>query len=76
MRCHTFDPQFMNRNLRSIGAMGYVFTAYFSTLPLNVSRNPKKKNDECLRVNMSSISVFCVDFIQLVSYISSNQSKQ
>ena len=32
----------MNRNLRSIDSMAYVFTAYFSTLPLNASRNENK----------------------------------
>ena len=32
IRCHIFEPQVMNRNLRSIGSVGYVFTAYFLTL--------------------------------------------
>ena len=33
----------MNRNVRSIDSIGYLFTAYFLTLPLNASRNAEKR---------------------------------
>ena len=43
LRCHIFEAQLMNRNLRNIDLIGYVCTAYFLTLPLNGSRNAKKR---------------------------------
>ena len=43
IRGHIFELQLMKRNLRSIGPIGYVCTAYFLTLPLNASRTAKKR---------------------------------
>ena len=76
LRCHIFEAQLMNRNLRNIDLIGYVCTAYFLTLPLNGSRNAKKRTMHVSGLlNITKVLIMANDHQHLLAGSDRNTAK-